>query len=367
LVRQLMDMSKFKLVLAIPSLQAGGMERVMSELANYFVDKEGLEVHLVLYGLKRDVFYKVSDKLIIHKPGFEFDDRKRIRHTLKTLWFLRNKIKKIEPDRILSFGEYWNNFVLLATRGLDYPVFVSDRSQPDKILGRFHNSLRKYLYPKSAGIICQSDRAKQIYVNMFKGAKFTVIGNPIRCIQTNPNIKKENIVLSVGRLIHTKHHDELIKLFVGLNQQDWKLVIVGDDALKQQNMPRLQNLIKSLHAEDRVILAGKQNDVEKYYLKSKIFAFTSSSEGFPNVIGEALSAGLPVVAFDCIAGPSEMIVDGSNGFLVDLFDYQFFGERLKKLMDDEELIVQMGDHGKKSIQSFSTAPIAEKFLNLIFN
>ena len=362
-----MKNSKKKIALVIPSLQAGGMERVMSELANYFVDKEGLEVHLVLYGLNRDNFYKVSDKLIIHKPDFEFDDRKRIRHTLKTLWFLRNKIKKIKPNRILSFGEYWNNFVLLATRGLDYPVFVSDRCQPDKSLGMFHNSLRKYLYPKSAGVICQSERAKQIYSQMFKGAKFTVIGNPIRSIQTNPSIKKENIVLSVGRLIHTKHHDELIKLFVGINQKDWKLVIVGDDALKQQNMPRLQSLIKSLHAEDRVILAGKQNDVEKYYLKSKIFAFTSSSEGFPNVIGEAMSAGLPVVAFDCIAGPSEMIVDGANGYLVDLFDYKLFGERLKKLMDDEVLMLQLGNQGEKSIQSFSTAAIADKFINLILN
>jgi GalNAc-alpha-(1->4)-GalNAc-alpha-(1->3)-diNAcBac-PP-undecaprenol alpha-1,4-N-acetyl-D-galactosaminyltransferase len=134
-------MSKEKICLIIPSLQAGGMERVMSELANYSVEKGGYEVHLILYGIKREIFYNISDKIIIHKPIFEFDNTKRTWSTLKTIFYLRKKLKEINPVASLSFGEYWNNLVLLSTLGTKIPVFVSDRSQPNKSLGRVQKEL----------------------------------------------------------------------------------------------------------------------------------------------------------------------------------------------------------------------------------
>ena len=126
-------------------------------------------------------------------------------------------------------------------------------------------------------------------------------------------LRKENIVLSVGRLIRSKHHDKLIEIFSHV-APGWKLIIVGDDSQKQNNMILLKDLIPKLNMNEKIILAGNQSDVDSYYLKSKIFAFTSSSEGFPNVVGEAMSAGLAVVAFDCVAGPSELIQSGETDF-----------------------------------------------------
>lgn len=354
-----------RICLVIPSLQAGGMERVMSELANYFCQQSETEVHLVLYGLKRDIFYAISDKIIIHSPVFEFDNRKRLWHTFQTLWFLRNKIQELQPLAVLSFGEIWNNFALLACKGLPYPVYVSDRCQPDKPLSRLHERLRKWLYPRATGIIAQTEKAKEIYSNLFQHPNIQVIGNPIRDITSDPSVKKENIVLSVGRLIKSKHHDELIRLFVRLNKPGWKLIIVGDDALKQQNRVKLQALIDKLGATKQVILAGTRCDVEDFYRKSKIFAFTSSSEGFPNVIGEAMSARLPVVAFNCIAGPSDMINDGKNGFLVPLFDYTAFENRLKQVMEDELLQETLGKEGHLSIKQFSIEAVGKQFAQLL--
>jgi len=354
-----------KLCLAIHSLQPGGMERVMSELANYFSQKPNTEVHLVLYGIKRDIFYELSEKVIIHKPTFIFNDKNRLWYTFKTIWFLREKIKELAPTSVLSFGEVWNNFVLLSCKGLPFPIYVSDRCQPDKPLSQLHEKLRKWLYPGASGIIVQTERAKEIYSNLYQHPNIKVIGNPIRDILPNPAIKKENIVLSVGRLIKSKHHDELIKLFVRLNKPDWKLIIVGDDAQKQQNKVHLQTLIDKLSVSERVILAGKRSDVEDFYCKSKIFAFTSSSEGFPNVIGEAMSAGLPVVAFDCVAGPSDMISDGENGFLVPLFDYATFEGRLKILMDTEHLREQLGNEASKAIKQFSIDKIGQQFEEIL--
>jgi GalNAc-alpha-(1->4)-GalNAc-alpha-(1->3)-diNAcBac-PP-undecaprenol alpha-1,4-N-acetyl-D-galactosaminyltransferase len=352
------------LCLIIHSLQGGGMERVMAELASYFSRKQDLQVHLILYGIKRDIFFELPASVIVHKPAFQFEEKRRLRSTLKTLFFLRKKITEINPDAVLSFGEYWNSFVLLSCIGLRYPVFVSDRCQPDKHLGRLHDFLRKRLYPKAAGIIVQTGTAEFIYQKITGGKNIKVIGNPVRAIHSNGFVR-ENIVLSIGRLIETKHHDELIKLFVRINEPGWKLIIVGDDALKQENRKRLTELIRVSGATDSVMLAGQQRDVESYYNKSKIFAFTSSSEGFPNVIGEAQSAGLPVIAFDCVAGPSEMISDNENGFLVPLFDYKEFEKKLTMLMSDETLRIKFGTNAKASIKRFDVNTIGLSFEKFI--
>lgn len=360
-----MKKSDKAICLVIHSLQAGGMERVMSELVAFFVKKEGIKVHLVLYGVTRELFYSVPSDVIIHKPDFEFQSQKRLISTIRTLWFLRKKIIELNPFTILSFGEYWNSFVLLATLGLKYPVFVSDRAQPDKNLGLFADKLRKWLYPRANGVIAQTQKAKEIYQTQFKHTNIRVIGNPIKKVSNNRPIKKENFVLMVGRLIKSKNQDELIKLFARINEPGWKLVLVGYDHLKQNNHKRLQKIIEELGLEERVMLAGKQSDVDYYYLQSKIFAFTSSSEGFPNAIGEAMAAGLPVIAFDCIAGPSEMIVDGRNGFLIPLFNYDLFEEKLGQLMSEEELSLRMGAKGQSDIEQFYIDTIGNKYFEFI--
>jgi glycosyltransferase involved in cell wall biosynthesis len=358
-------MKSKRIAFVIPSLQSGGMERVMSEIIDYFNTKPKLEHHLILFGLNREVFYEIPSSVVIHKPDFEFDNKKRVWHTIKTILFIRKTIKKINPNTVLSFGELWNNLVLLALLYTNYPVFVSDRCQPNKSLGKLHDFLRKKLYKNATGIIAQTSIAKSIYQKgIVKNANIKVIGNPImkQELVTTP---REKIVLSVGRLIESKHHNELIKLFVKLNKPEWKLIIVGGDALKQNNSKVLNDLIISLNAQNRVILAGNQKDVTSYYIKSSVFTFTSSSEGFPNVIGEALSFGLPVVAFDCIAGPSDMIQDGRNGNLIELFNYDDFSKKLAILMQDKILRNNMAAFAPVSIKKFDKNKIGQEHFDFI--
>lgn len=354
-----------KICCVIPSLQTGGMERVMSVLINGFVDQFQAETHVILYGKGRDIFYDISDKAIIHKPHFPFDDTRRTWMTVKTICYLRKEIQRINPDTILSFGEIWNNMVLLSTIGLKYPIYVSDRCKPTKSFGKLHDFLRKHLYPKASGVVAQTEKAKECYGTQFNQRDVSVVGNPINQISIPDDNQRENIVISVGRLIDTKNYDQLIEIFSKINNPDWKLVIVGGDALKQTNSIKLQQQIDALGMADRIQLAGTQKDVAAYLLKSKIFAFTSSSEGFPNVIGEAMSAGLPVVAYDCIAGPSDMIVDGENGFLIPLFDKEMFAEKLKNLMENDEKISSMGANARKSMERYSTDKVCEAYYRVL--
>lgn len=350
----------------IPSLQAGGMERVMSELASYLCKIPDLMVFLVLYGIKPELFFKVPDNMMIIKPPFIFDNRKRLLFTLKTMIYLRKTLKRISPYSVLSFGEYWNNFVLISTLGLKFPVFVSDRSQPDKSLGWFHDRLRHLLYPRAKGLIFQTEKAKEIFLSKNKHKNISVIGNPIRYVnEINIALNREKKILMVGRLIRSKNQDKLIEMFAKINQPEWKLIIVGYDHLNQQNMERLKNLAKDLNIENKVVFTGKYENVEELYISCSIFAFTSASEGFPNVIGEAMAAGLPVIAFDCVAGPSEMITDGHDGYLIPLHNYSLFQAKLAQLMENESLRKKLGSNARESIKKFSSEKICEDFYTFI--
>ena len=81
-------MVKLKIALVIHSLQAGGMERVMSELVEYYSGNINYEVHLMLYGIKRDIFYKLPENIRIHKPDFQFNDKKRFITVTKQKWII---------------------------------------------------------------------------------------------------------------------------------------------------------------------------------------------------------------------------------------------------------------------------------------
>lgn len=359
-------MERNKLCLVIPSLQAGGMERVMSELAVYFSGRKELEVHLVLYGRSPEIFYRLPDEIITHEPESVFNNRQRFYSTIKRLIFLRRAVLEIQPHSILSFGEYWNSFVLLALTGLQFPVYISDRCSPAKIYSPFHKFLRRWLYPKARGVIAQTEMALIMYRRQFRHDNIVVIGNPIR-LSAYREGQRQNTVLTVGRLIDSKNHDKVIELFCRINNPDWKLLIVGGDALKQDNHQKLMALVRSLKAETSVEITGYRTNMDEIYRHSSIFVLASDSEGFPNVIGEAMASGIPVVAFDCVAGPSEMITDCDDGYLIPVGNYDEFSRRLKTLMNDALLRESMGFRAKESIRKFDVERIGAEYYNLLLS
>jgi GalNAc-alpha-(1->4)-GalNAc-alpha-(1->3)-diNAcBac-PP-undecaprenol alpha-1,4-N-acetyl-D-galactosaminyltransferase len=341
------------------------MERVMANLLNLFADRDNVEVSLLMIGRFRNVEFEISDEINVHIPDFEFKSKQRFLSTLKTTYFIRKTIKEINPVTILSFGEFWNNMVILSLLGLKHPVYISDRSQPNKNLGKVQNLLRDTLYPKAAGYIAQTEKARDIAVKNKWNKNTVVIGNPINQVSGHIIVDKENIILTVGRLIPTKHIDELIEIYRAIDNKDWKLVVVGGNSKNLNLLEEYKELVKEFKLEDRIHLVGSKPNVADYYKKSKIFAFTSSSEGFPNVIGEAMSYGLPVIAYDCTAGPSDLINNEETGFLIEERDQKTYIEKLRKLMQDEELRNKQSSKALEKIQDFDTEKIAEKFFTFI--
>jgi glycosyltransferase involved in cell wall biosynthesis len=363
-------MGSIKVCCVIHSLGVGGMERVMSLLIQEFVTYSDVEVHLVLIGRERVISFDLPENIFVHKPKWKFKAQKRKYHSLKTLFFIRKTVGLIKPNTILSFGEMWNNLVLLALWGKSYPVFISDRSTPNKNLGRLQNFLRDMLYPRASGYIAQTEKAA--YVASFRNwnKNIKIIGNPV------PNLEfektKNKNVLTVGRLIKTKNVDRLVDIFSQVvhdseEAKNWRLVVVGGNAPGEYILENLKTHVETQKMSNHVALLGMKNNVFDYLADAMVFAFTSTSEGFPNALAEAMSSGLAVVAYDCMAGPSDLIDDGINGFLVPEHDEKLFKQRLIMLIENEELRNNFGAAAKIKMRRFHQKPIAKKFLDFIMN
>lgn len=349
---------KRKVCLVVPSLKAGGMERVMSTFANFLAEKPFIETHIVLMG-SSPVFYEISERIIVHRPNNNPENEMGFIKFVRLIGYMRNKINNIKPDTILSFGETYNSFVLFSLLGTKNNLYVSDRSKIDKDWGVVHNFLRKWLYRKSKGIIAQTEYAKLHLFNITDHKNIQVIPNPVETKRMEKD--RENVILNVGRLIKSKKVDELINIFSDLKLKDWQLWIVGNGLEKKV----LERQVNRLNLQSRVKFWGYQKDVKQFYERSKIFAFTSHSEGFPNAILEAMVAGLPVIAYDCRSGPSDLINDGENGFLIDLGDKIEFKKKMKTLLNYEELRKDYGENSIRLSKRYDIKVIGEEYLKFI--
>jgi len=185
-----------------------------------------------------------------------------------------------------------------------------------------------------------------------------VIGNPLK-ITNEISVDRENIILNVGRFISTKQQALLVDYFTRIQPEEWKLYFFGDG--HKLNDVKIQ--VKDLGKESEILFLGVVHNIEDFYRKSTIFAFTSVSEGFPNALGEAMAAGLACISFDCEAGPSDLIKDGVNGFLIPENDHEKYISKLKLLINDESLRKEFGVRAKEKALEFSTDLIGKQYLD----
>lgn len=353
-------MENKRICLAIPSLNVGGMERVMVEIARYIRNHSTYQVTIIKLVRTEKNFYQVPEGVKLIEPDFFFNRKLRIYHSLKLLVYLIKTIRREKPQSVLSFGEMYNSFVLLSSFFTSAQYYVSDRSQPDRKWGFFHEKMRQLVYGRADGIVAQTSYSKAFFERELNHKNIRVIPNPGRD-HDYQMAEKKNVVLYVGRLIPNKKVDVLLEIFNRAAQPNWELWIVGDGPERE----KLENQLQSLTQKEQIKLWGARKDIEDFYSQAKIFAFTSISEGFPNVLIEAQSFAVPCVSFDCVAGPSDIIQDGENGYLIPLNDAETFAQRLSQLMQDENLRVRMAVQSLEDSKKYKTDVVAEQFLKFI--
>ncbi|MFS0515901.1 glycosyltransferase family 4 protein [Nostoc sp. UIC 10607] len=363
-----------RLTLIIYSLTYGGAERVMSIMANYWAAKEW-QITILTFDDNKISQFDLDNRVFYTPLGIASKSSNAIigiYNNLKRIRTLRNAIINSAPDALISFTSKTNVITLLATRYLNIPVVVSERSNPSKTsLGGNWKHLRQQTYPFADRIVFQTKRARD-YFPLKLQTNSCIIPNmvvlpPIEK-QLSDKVLRERSLIAMGRFVPEKGFDLLLQAFAQLKERypEWTLTILGDGILR----PELEALRNQLGLSDRVHFPGMVKNNYGFLQQAEIFIMSSRFEGFPNALCEAMACGLPVISTDCPSGPREIIRDGIDGILVLNEDVSALAAAMERLMSDEKERKSLAVRAPEIIKRFSVEKIMgmwEQLLAQIIN
>lgn len=352
-------------MLVISSLTSGGAERVMTLLADYWVN-EGADVTLLTLFPKEKDFYELNlkvQRIVLNQGKPSSHIVHAVYNNIKRLSALRSSFQQVAPDYIISFLDATNILTLLASRGLDIPVIVSERNDPrEKKIGAIRGFLRNLLYPKAHTLVVQTESVAKWAEQNIPKANVVVIANPVRrlIIENEPIFDKPKgtkTLVAMGSLTYQKGYDLLIPAFSACvnKHKDWKLLIMGEGNLRAD----LELLVEKYRMTDHIIFLGRIKKPETVLASANMYVLSSRFEGFPNALLEAMACGLPVISFDCPSGPSDIITHGENGLLVKKDNVDELQKAMLVLMEDQFLCQTLAKEAKLVCNKFSIEKIID--------
>ena len=282
-----------------------------------------------------------------------------IANNITRIKIIKKKLIETDPDIVISFMTETNIIATIGCRMINKPIIIAERISYDFLKSRIWGSLRKLVYRFSNALILQTRYDQDKYHRL---SNTFVINNPLNLkeVTLNKN-REEKYILAVGRLNRQKGFDRLIKAFSHLDHRDWKLAIIGEGSERSN----LEKLIFDLNLQDLISMPGRTQAIEKWYQKSSIFVLSSRTEGFPNVLCEAMAYGCACVSFDCIAGPNEIITDKIDGYLVKNGDINALSAKMDFLINNAEERRRIGKEAMKISDRLNIDSIMSKWDKII--
>lgn len=346
-----------KITFVTDTLQAGGAERVISILANrlqdraYDVEIICLRMHKVFYEFNESVKLTFAEDYV--NGGF-----------LKKMIWLRKYIKQQKPSVVIAFMVGVYIVTLLSLIGSKQPVIVSERIDPRKTSKKIRNVLRYLVMPLIQHLVVQTENIKS-YFPAFIRKRTSIIFNPVTeavfAVASENTCKKKRLI-NVGRLYDQKNQRMLIEAFSIVKNKfpDYELAIFGEGPLQDE----LQNLINEKGLSDSVKLMGKSTKILEELKTSEVFCLSSNYEGMSNAMIEAVCLGLPVITTD-ISGARDVIVDGENGYIVNVNNAAAFANAISKILSDKELMQKMERNNLLKANLFKADTIVDSWIGLI--
>jgi len=314
---------KTKIYFIIPTLFAGGAERIISFVAeNLSIDK--FDVKLIVIGFEKDSKYDVSNINVI------FLNKSRVLFALFSIIKILNKEK---PQIVVSSISHLNTMMGLLSIFFRKTKFVGRHSTISKVASNYRTNKTKswlkffaflfdYGTRKLDYIICQSSDMKNDFLDCYKynPDHIWIIRNPITKEESNKTIKQKNNnqvkkLITIGRFRKIKGQLRLLDVLSKL-KIPFEYTIIGDGEYND----KIFSKIKELNLEDKINHIKHTNNVYEHLAKHDMFLQGSYSEGFPNTLLESCVVGTPVIAFNAPGGTKEIIENGINGYIVDSKD-----------------------------------------------
>ena len=362
----------------------GGIEKCVVTLANALCSKYDVEIA---------VCYKLYDK-----PAFDIDDRVKIKYLNKDLKpnhdALRNAFKSRNIFKIIKEGFFGlkvlfhrkktmvnyimnsDSDVIISTRDI-FNYWLSGYGKDGVLkIGWEHNHFHEnYKYANNVSrsakrldyLVLVSSELQKFYAKELANSNCMCIYIP-NSIESLPRRKSplaNKRLISVGRLTKEKGYIDLLKVYKKIikDYPDWNLDIVGDGVERKS----IEDFIEKNNLSSKVTLHGFQGKeyIDKLLDQSSIYLMTSYTESFGIVLIEAMSHGVPCIAYDSAEGAREIINSGENGYLIKHRNLEAMVKKIEDLIKDKEERIKIGSRARESVKKFTSDVVKEEWLTLI--
>lgn len=368
-----------KVIIFIPSIEKGGVERNAIWVANELV-KKGIKTDVIYVRVAVEQLEKFDEKvnlvqlsqrsyqILNHRMGDAINIRQRFNSYLKQQ-DRTNTIVLSFQSSIVAIGICRRNHIKIICRLSNHPAVIKYEKNMVRSVSEW---LKPYYYKKADLVIANSrclacDFSKKIHKQV------ETIYNPIdfgKVMQaSNEPIEEElqleadkwegKLVISVGRLALQKDYGTLIKgISKSRYKEKMKVWILGEGSERNA----IENAIEKYGLVNNVRLLGYKSNVYSYMNRASLYIQTSLYEGCPNALIEATAVGLPAIATDCLSGPSEVLLNGEGGRLIGLRSPQQVAEALDEYFDNSELYKRMQEKASEALDKFENRKIMDKYI-----
>ena len=365
---------KKKIVLVTLSLDGGGTEKILSRLISNLYN----EFDIVLV-----TFYRKGRYLeeLLTLPGLDYHCiNAEHGNTLSFAMRLRRIIKAVSPGKVISFLYYPNIVTYLSLIGFSIPFIPSERSNHRLYLtSSFKHKVWRWLlnkaYGRASSIITVSNESKTAIMSdfhvpdekihtIFNGLSFPLLDR----LKVEPVVdfdfkKGINYILAVGSLTKAKNYPLLIESFSVLysKHKQTMLIIIGKGELENE----INELITRLKLNELIHLTGYCDNPYKYMKFASCYVLSSSWEGFPNSLLEAMYINGHVVSTNCPTGPSEIISHNEDGLLCEMNNKEELAAAMEKMCFDEDFRNYVFENSRKKIGKFDEQIMVREYQTLL--
>lgn len=341
----------------------GGTERVTCSMASEMA-RQGHDVSIVsVFGMGGKCKFNIDERVCFVTFSDEKYDLKLSKLArLKRVYDIANKIKK--DDLLLSadviIAQKFFAAMLAIKSGFGHKTLIGDH-YTYYLYGSLLRSFRNAIYRKAAAVVVLTEGNAKHYKD--HGIKHVaVIPNMLPIPVAEHAGEGSNEIIAVGRLTYQKGFDTLIEVIDDIRHmiKGWHLTIYGDG----EDRPMLEQMIKDRGLKDVITLYGATSDVSKAYCNASFGVMSSRFEGFPMVLLEAAAIGLPMVAFDCPTGPSEIYRNG-GGIVVADQDKEALGAGIIRMTDDAALRMKLSNETAEIRKKYSEKNIYNQWMQTI--
>lgn len=356
-----------KICLIGNSFSNGGSEKIHAVLSNFFYQKN---IHIENIIFENKIAYPYSGAVLTLKSSPNWWLSKLF--LVPNLIVLNQFFKKNKFDFIIDFrsrGRYWQEYLYLKTFRKT-PYIITVHSFNTKWYFPKNIFLASKIFKSAFGIIGVSKKITQKIKNIYGYQNVFTIYNPIDICAIEKAAISDQIfdfdyVISGGRMVldNNKQFDKLIAAYANsiLPKRNIKLILLGDGPQK----PFLEAIAFQLKIADMVVFVGFKTNPYPYLSQAKCTLLCSKREGLPNIIAESLACGTPVISFDCFSGPSELVENHINGWLVKDQNFDEFQFAIDQMATNNNLYAKCKLNSKSSIAHFDLQKIGQEWLDYL--